>query len=251
MVSASVAVPPVEDGPTIGGVGSDVVVFPELGAAPLVDSGVDLEDELPTPDGSRSTVAVQPGEVALPEVCPVLMVTPIVDPVVESVGSLALYPELPLLVLPVDGQVSVLESVQVPVLVSSPLREVAGSLVRDNSPSFLASPAGSVYGPITSPISPSLRMADVPRQPSGMATMVGESTDVPLLQRPLTPRTIVEGMDVPLDRLWVPRPGSLLLRAHSVCQIYLWKAPLMFIRMLRSRGPLHGCWTVCWAVNTR
>ena len=42
-VSANVAVPPWEDGPAIGSVGSDVVVFPELGVAPLVDSGTDLE----------------------------------------------------------------------------------------------------------------------------------------------------------------------------------------------------------------
>ena len=49
---------------------SDVVAFPELGVAPLVDSGTDLEDELPTPDGSPSMDVVQPGEVALPEVCP-------------------------------------------------------------------------------------------------------------------------------------------------------------------------------------
>ena len=70
MASASVAVPPCEDGPTISEVGSDVVAFPELGVALLVDSGTDLEDELHTPDGSPSTDVVQPGEVALPEVCP-------------------------------------------------------------------------------------------------------------------------------------------------------------------------------------
>ena len=61
VVSASVAVPPWEDGPTISGVGSDVVAFPDLGVAPLVDSGTDLEDELPTLDGSPSADAVKPG----------------------------------------------------------------------------------------------------------------------------------------------------------------------------------------------
>ena len=55
VVSASVAVPPWEDGLTISGVGSDVLVVPEPGVAPLVDSGTDLEDELPTLDGSLST----------------------------------------------------------------------------------------------------------------------------------------------------------------------------------------------------
>ena len=37
VVSASVAVHPWEDGLTISGVGSDVLVVPELGVAPLVD----------------------------------------------------------------------------------------------------------------------------------------------------------------------------------------------------------------------
>ena len=81
--------------------GSDVLVVPELGVALLVDSATDLEDELPTPDGSPSTDAVKPGEVVLPEVCPAprggvdlelvqallevavlpMIVTPIMDPV--------------------------------------------------------------------------------------------------------------------------------------------------------------------------
>ena len=62
VVSASVVVPPREDGLTIisGGGGSDGVVVPELGVAPLEDSGTDLEDELPTPDGSPSTDAAKP-----------------------------------------------------------------------------------------------------------------------------------------------------------------------------------------------
>ena len=70
-MSASVAVPPWEDGPTFSGVGSDGLAVTELGVAPLVDSGTDLEDELPTPDGSPSTDAVTPEEVVLPAVCPV------------------------------------------------------------------------------------------------------------------------------------------------------------------------------------
>ena len=37
VVSASVVVPPWEDGLTISGVGSDVLVVPELGVTPLVD----------------------------------------------------------------------------------------------------------------------------------------------------------------------------------------------------------------------
>ena len=60
-MSASLAVPPWEDGLAISGVGPDVVVFPELGVAPLVDSGTDLEDALSTPDDSPSTDAISPG----------------------------------------------------------------------------------------------------------------------------------------------------------------------------------------------
>ena len=68
VVSASVAVPPWEDRLTISGVCSDVLVVPEIGVAPLVDSGTDLEDELPMPDCSPSTDAAMPGEVVIPEV---------------------------------------------------------------------------------------------------------------------------------------------------------------------------------------
>ena len=39
---------------------SNGLVIPELGVAPLEDSGTDLEDELPTPYGSPSTDAIQP-----------------------------------------------------------------------------------------------------------------------------------------------------------------------------------------------
>ena len=46
----------------------------------------------------------------------------------------------------------VLEDEPVPVLESSPFQEVAGSPVRECSPSFQASPVGSGYGPITTPV---------------------------------------------------------------------------------------------------
>ena len=59
VVLASVAVPPWEAELTISGVGSEVLVVPELGVALLGDSGTDREDELPKPDGSLSTDAVQ------------------------------------------------------------------------------------------------------------------------------------------------------------------------------------------------
>ena len=238
VVSASVAVPPWEDGLTISGVGSGGLVVPELGVAPLEDSGTDLEDELPTPDGSPSTDAVKPGEVVIPEVGPAprdvdlevarsllevavlpLMVTPIIDPVVEPSVTSALYPVPPIPVMSVSDQV--------PVLVASHLREVGGSPVRDQSPSCLVSPPGSVSEPIPSRISPSLRTDDVSGPPSGMAPMdqyllrecftvvggVKGSPEFPFLAAPLTPRQII-GEDGFQGRLRVPRPGNLLLWPH-------------------------------------
>ena len=67
------------------------------------------------------------------------------------------------------------------------------------------SPACSVYEPVTSPITPSLQEDDAYRPPSSPAKMdqylsregdllLGDSTDLPLLARPLTPRPIVEDM---------------------------------------------------------
>ena len=214
-MSASVAVPPWEDGLTIGGVGSDVLVVLELGVAPLVDSGTDLEDELPTKDGSPSTYAVKPGEVVILEVGPApraafilslympflrlrvlpMMVTPIMDPVVESSVTPALY------LVPLIPVLSAND--QVPMLVAFSLQEVVGSPVLEKYPSYLVSPMGSVSEPITSLISPSSQTDDVSRLPSGMAPMnqylqrdtsllLGESTDFPFLPAPRTPRLIVE-----------------------------------------------------------
>ena len=79
-----------------------------------------------------------------------LMITPVVDPVVDSVGSPAAYPEPPLPVVLVD--------IPMPVAASSPWPGVADSPVRECSPSFQASPVGSGYGPIPSP--PSSQMMD-------------------------------------------------------------------------------------------
>ena len=190
-----------------------------LGVAPLIDSGT--EDELPTPDDSPGSVAVCSAGATVPDVCPVprggfyielakalldvsvvpMMITPIVDTVVDSMVSPATYPEPPFPVVLVD--------IPVPVAESSPLQEVADSPVRECSPSFQVWPVGSVYGPIPSPMSPSSRIADGHGPPPCMATMDqylpwmdtpfgggGESSDSPLLPRPLTPQPLVEVMVV-------------------------------------------------------
>ena len=109
-----------------GGGASNELVVPELGVAQLEDSGTDLEDELPTPDGSPSTYAAQPEDGPAPrgidlELARALlevgvlpsMVTPIVDPVVEPAVTPVLYPVPPIPVLAVADPV--------PVLVASPL----------------------------------------------------------------------------------------------------------------------------------
>ena len=141
VVSASLAVPPWEDGQEISGVGPEGVAIPELGVTPLVDSGTDLEDKLPTPGDSPSTGVIGSEEVVLPGARPAppdvidfekallqvsmlpMMVTPIVDPVVESPGTPSSCPAPPLPVLPTDELI--------PVSQTSPLRDGAGSPVLD------------------------------------------------------------------------------------------------------------------------
>ena len=242
-----------EDGQEISGVGPEGVAIPELGVTPLVDSGTDLEDELPTPGDSPSTGVVGSEEVVLPGARPAppdvidfelerallqvsmlpMKVTPIVDPMVESLGTPSSYPAPPLPVLPMDEQI--------PVSHTSPLREGAGSPVLDVFPTYTMLPAGSVYGPATSPVSPSFWEDDVSRPPSEMAPMdqylprdsevlLGESTDLPLLAMPLTPRPIVEEMV--LGSAVGSPDGEPIVTLYVVCRTCPERAPLMFIRKL-------------------
>ena len=82
---------------------------------------------------------------------------------------------------------------------------MADSPILDVFPLYTMLPACSVYEPDTSPITTSLREDDAYRPPSSPATMdqylsregdllLGDSTDLPLLTMPLTPRPIVEEM---------------------------------------------------------
>ena len=77
------------------------------------------------------------------------------------------------------------------------------SPILDVFPSYLISPACSVYEPVTSPITPSLREDDDYRPPTSPATMdqylsgegdllLGDTADLPLLVMPLTSRPIVD-----------------------------------------------------------
>ena len=146
-------------------------------------SETNLKDKLPTPDDSPGSAAVSAAGAAVLEVYPAaeggvdlelvkalldvsvipLMIMPVVDPVVDSVGSPVAYPEPPLPVVLVD--------VPVPVAASSPWPGVADSPVWECSPSFQASPVGSGYGPIPSPTSPSSQMMDGHGPPPSLTTM--------------------------------------------------------------------------------
>ena len=126
-----------------------------------------------------------------------MMITLIMDPVVDSMVSPAAYPEPPLPVVLVDFPVPVAES--------SPLQGVADSPVRECSPSFQASPVGSGYGPIPSPMSPSSQITDGHGLPpvwlrwtyhEWVLRLGGWSSDSPLLPRHLTPQPLVEVMVV-------------------------------------------------------
>ena len=152
------------------------MVIPELGVAPLEDSGTDLEDELPTPDGSPSTDAsklvlgpTSPG-VDLELVRALLefgvlpaMVTPIVDPVVGTSATPAFVPHASNSGAVAGGLGSCFGGLS--------YSTGGGSPVRDQSLSCQVSPPGSVSEPIPSQISPSLRSEDVARPPSGLAPM--------------------------------------------------------------------------------
>ena len=179
-----------------------------------------------------------------------VMVTPLVVGLPEAPSS---YPAPPLPELPDDNPD--------PITRISPLREVAESPSLDVFPLYLESPSSSAYEPVTSPITPSLREDDVYRAPSSPATMdqylsrdgdllLGDLTDFPLLMMSLTPRPFVEEMGLG-SSVGSPagEPCMLLPRPHMECRIYLGRAPLMFIRTLRSRGPLRKCKTVCRATN--
>ena len=121
------------------------------------------------------------------------MITPIVDPVVDSTVSPAEYMEPP---FPLCWWQSLLLCGR---WLRWPLREC--------SPSFQASPVGAGYGPIPSLMSTSSRITDGHGLPPHMATMDQylpqmdtpfgmESSDSPILPRPLTPQPLVEVMVV-------------------------------------------------------
>ena len=169
VVSASLAAPPLEDSMVISGASPEGVAIPELGVAPLFDHDTDLEDELPTPKGSMligdsslegvcspgiSLAPLNLADLELEEellsvsVLPAI-VTPLVEPVEAFPVALSAYPEPP---IPVQSDVAPCATSRV-----SPLRVAADSPILDVFPSYLISPARSIYDPVTSPLTPSLQ----------------------------------------------------------------------------------------------
>ena len=143
VVSASLDAPPREDGMAVSGVSPEGVAIPELGIAPLTDPETDLEDELLTPEDSPSMNASGPEGVCLPGVRP----APPHAFDLELEKALLDVSILPVMVTPLVD----------PIAQISPTREVADSPILVVFSSYLVSPAGSGFEPVTSPITPSLR----------------------------------------------------------------------------------------------
>ena len=114
------------------------MICPELGVAPLVDPGTDLEDERPTPVGSPSPgidesvplsatsgVDLELARALLEVGVLPAMVTPIVDPEVGSSMTPAEYPVPPI------PELSLVASV--PLEVASPASPAGGNPARNES----------------------------------------------------------------------------------------------------------------------
>ena len=201
-VSGGVDVLPHEREPLFSGEDLLGLICPELGVAPLVDPGTDVEDEQPTPVGSPSPVVdravplsassgldLELTRVLLEVGVMPVMVTPIVNPEGASSMTPVEYPVPPI------PELSVV--VSDPLEVASPARPAGGSPARNESLLSQISPPGSVAQAFSSPTSPVLRSTPDVSPPSGLAAMdlylpwsaslpVGETADSPLHLAPLT-----------------------------------------------------------------
>ena len=218
----------------ISGVSPEGDAIPELDVTPLVDSETDLEDELPTPDDSPFISDSSPDRFCLPGARPappdvidfelekallnVSILPVIVDPLVGLPGAPSAYPEPPLPVLPNDDP--------------DPVSRISPSL--DVFPPYTMSPACTVYDLDISPTSPSVREDDAYRPPSSPATMdqylsregdllLGDSTDLPLLAMPQTPRPIIEDM-VLGSSMGSPAGESVAAPSHGMPDLS-WEGP--------------------------
>ena len=159
-----------------GGGGLLGLICSELGVAPLVDPGTDLEDERPTPVGSPPSAVDESMPLSATSgvdlevvhalldvgVLPAL-VTPIVDPAVGFSMTPATYPVPPVPML------SFVDSV--PLGVTSPVSPAVGSPARSEALLHQVSSPASVASPGLCPYSPVLRSAPDLSPPSGLAAM--------------------------------------------------------------------------------
>ena len=238
----------------IGGVSPQGVAIPELGVAPLVDPGTELEDELPTPDDSPLLHDSSPEGVRPPGACSaprdlvdlelemallsVSILPAMVSPLEELVEGFPVapstYPDPPVLV---DLGSDDLGSDDLGALSRlSPLRVAADGPVLDVFPSYSTSPAGSAYEPVTSPITPSSHEEEDYRPPPSPATMdqylsrdgdlfLGDAVGAPLLSMPPTSLPAVVDM-VPESSVGSPAGGPVAPSSDGMPDLS-WRAPLM------------------------
>ena len=207
------------------------LICPELGVAPLVDPGTDLEDERPTPVGSpmatvdecmplslHSGVDVEVVRALLEVGVLPAMVVPIVDPAVGFSMAPATYP------VPPVPMVSFGDSV--PLEVAPPADLAVGSPTRSEIPLRQVSSPASVDSPGLPPSSPVLRPSPDVSPPSGLAAMdqespwstplpLGLSADSTLLPAPLTPSRMVEGVVVPGSAVFSLAGGADVAGGHQ------------------------------------
>ena len=167
------------------------------------------------------------------------MVTPLVEPVFPV--ALSTYPEPPVPVQP-DADPGATSRV-------SPLWVAADGPILDVFPSYLISPACSVYEPVTSPITPSLQEDADYRPPPSPATMnqylsgegnllLGDMADLLLLSRPLTPLPVV--VDVVAESSVTSPAGEPVVVPSDGMSYLSREGPLMCIKMLWSRDHCAG-----------
>ena len=175
-----------------------------------------------------------------------VMVTPLVDPVeVFPVGP-SMYPEPPVPDQP-DADPGATSRV-------SPLRVAADGPILDVFPSYLILPVCSVYEPVTSPLTPSLQEDTDYRPSPSPATMdqyhsgegdllLGDTADLPLLSRPLTPLPVVVDVVAELsvgspagEPVVVPSDGMPDLSREGPLDVH--------------QDAVRRCWTACRAAST-
>ena len=193
-----------------GGASPEGVAIPELGVAPSIDPDTGLEDELPTPEDSMLISDSSPEGVRLPGVSfapPDLayleleearlsvsalpaMVTPLVEPVEVSPVAPSTYLEPPVPAQP-DAAPYVMLRVSL-------LQGAAEGPILDVFPSYMISPACSMYDPVISPLTPSMQ-EDADSRPLASPTtmdqylsgegdlLLGATADLSLLSMPLSP----------------------------------------------------------------